>query len=144
MAPLLTLLLPLAGKIFDKVLPDETAREAAKLELLAMQGSQEMDLLQVQMSAIVAEAKSQDPWTSRARPAFLYVVYLYILFGIPMGVLFTFNPEAATALSGGARAWLTSIPEEMWWLFGTGYLGYVGARTVDKGREAARSSKAGL
>jgi len=32
-------------------------------------------------------------------------------------------------------AWLSvlgAIPENLWWLFGAGYLGYTGARSFDK------------
>ena len=51
---------PLAGLI-DKVIPDPRARDAAKLELLKLQGSQELEQLRAQLSAIVAEAQSPDP-----------------------------------------------------------------------------------
>jgi hypothetical protein len=27
---------------------------------------------------------------------------------------------------------LMAIPESLWWLFGAGYLGYTGARSLDK------------
>ena len=65
---------PLAA-IIDKVIPDKDAREKAKLELIRLQGSQELETMQARLSAIVAEANSADPWTSRARPSFLYVMY---------------------------------------------------------------------
>ena len=32
---------------------------------------------------------------------------------------------------------LAAIPEELWWLFGTGYLGYTGARSFDKRRKGS-------
>ncbi len=78
------------------------------------------------------EAKSADPWTSRARPSFLYVVYTFILAAIPMGFLFAFEPETAEAVTEGVRLWLAAIPGEMWALFGAGYLGYSGMRSYDK------------
>ena len=84
------------------------------------------------MSAILAEANSDDPWTSRARPSFLYVVYLMILASIPMGFLTAFNPEVALAVTNGMKDWLAAIPESMWTLFGAGYLGYTGAREFGK------------
>jgi hypothetical protein len=84
------------------------------------------------MSAIIAEAQSQDPYTSRARPSFLYVMYALILAAIPMGVLHAYNPELAVSIATGLKAWLEALPEELWWLFGAGYLGYTGARTIDK------------
>ena len=69
---------PIAGLI-DKIIPDPKARDAAKLELVKLQGSQDMDKLHTQLSAVIAEAQSPDPWTSRARPSFLYVMYALLL-----------------------------------------------------------------
>ena len=60
------LISPIAGLI-DKIIPDPKARDAAKLELLKLEGSQELDTVRTQLTAIVAEANSTDPWTSRAR-----------------------------------------------------------------------------
>ncbi|MGE3747914.1 MAG: 3TM-type holin, partial [Sphingomonadaceae bacterium] len=59
------------AKLIDKLIPDENARDKAKLELIRLQGSQDMEVLRTQLSAILAEAQSSDPWTSRARPSFL-------------------------------------------------------------------------
>jgi hypothetical protein len=129
-------LMPLLGKVIDSVLPDEKAREKAKLALVQQQDGQEIQLLSVQMSAIVAEAKSSDPYTSRARPSFLYVVYIYVLAAIPMGVVFAVSPETAANVTTGVSSWLESIPDSMWQLFGVGYLGYTAARSVDKSRIA--------
>lgn len=78
MALLDTIIGPVAGLI-DKIIPDPKAREAAKLELLRLEGSQELDRLKTQMAAVLAEAESPDPWTSRARPSFLYVMYVLLL-----------------------------------------------------------------
>ena len=97
-----------------------------------MQQAGELKELETRMSAILAEAKSADPWTSRARPSFLYVVYVVILAAIPMGIPHAFNPDLAVGIAQGFQAWLHAIPEDLWWLFGAGYLGYTGARTFDK------------
>ncbi|MCB2061647.1 MAG: holin family protein, partial [Novosphingobium sp.] len=102
------------------------------LELLKLQGTQEMELLQTQLSAIVAEANSADPWTSRARPSFLYVMYALILWSLPMGALSVLDPDAASAISLGMRAYLNALPEPLYVLFGTGYLGYTAARQWGK------------
>ena len=118
--------------IIDKVVPDRAARDKAKLELLTLQGSQEMQALETQISAIIAEARSEDPWTSRARPSFLYVVYIMILWAIPMGLLSAVRPEAAAAVSMGTTSYLNAIPEPLYMLFGTGYLGYTAARQWGK------------
>ena len=87
--------------IIDKVIPDKDARARAKLELLALEGTQELKQIEARLSAIVAEAQSADPWTSRARPSFLYVMYALILFSMPMGVLAAFDPITARAIGEG-------------------------------------------
>ncbi len=118
--------------IIDKIIPDPKARDAAKLELIKLQGSQEMQLLHSQLSAIVAEANSRDPWTSRARPSFLYVMYVMILFALPMGLIAAFRPDTASAIASGMNAYLNGLPEPLYVLFGTGYLGYTAARQWGK------------
>lgn len=128
-----TILGPLTA-IIDKVIPDPKARDAAKLELLRLQGSQELDLLKTQLSAIVAEADSSDPWTSRARPSFLYVMYAMILLSVPMGVIAAFRPATAIAIGQGMTTYLNGLPEPLYALFGTGYLGYTAARQWGKTR----------
>jgi hypothetical protein len=47
-------------------------------------------------------------------------------------VLFAFKPDVALQVANGVKAWLNAIPEEMWWLFGAGYLGYTGTRGFEK------------
>lgn len=122
----------LGGKIIDKLFPDKTEAEKLKLELLRQQQAGEFKDLEMRFSAIVAEAQSQDPWTSRARPSFMYVMYALLLASLPMGVLFAFQPDTAQAVTDGVGRWLNALPEELWWLFGAGYLGYSGARTFEK------------
>lgn len=118
--------------IIDKVIPDKAARERARLELFELQGTQEMAMLQTRISAVLAEAGSQDPWTSRARPSFLYVMYVMILWAVPMGIIAAFRPEAAIAIASGMNAYLNGLPEPLYALFGTGYLGYTVARQWGK------------
>jgi hypothetical protein len=125
-----------AARMLDRLIPDEKAREAAKLALRSEEGRQALAEVQTQLSAILAEANSADPWTSRARPAFLYVVYILLLGALPMGVLSAFNPEAAKAIAQGFGAWLNAIPEPIVTLFSIGYLGYTGARSLDKWKGA--------
>ena len=120
------------AKLLDKIIPDPEARDRAKLELLKLEGDQEMQAIGVQMQAIVAEAQSADPWTSRARPSFLYVMYTLILWAIPMGLIAAADPRLALGIGNGMTAYLRGIPEELYALFGTGYLGYTAARTWGK------------
>jgi hypothetical protein len=120
------------SSIIDKVIPDKAARERAKLELIALEGTQEMRMIEAQLQAIVAEAQSNDPWTSRARPSFLYVMYSIILFALPMGVLSAFSPQMAEEIAAGINTYLNGLPEPLYALFGTGYLGYTAARQWGK------------
>lgn len=122
----------IGGKIIDKLFPDPEQKAKAQLELLAMQQSGELEGVKVQLSAIIAEAQSADPWTSRARPSFLYVVYILLLSAIPMGVLTVFNPGAALDLTTGFKAWLGAIPDSILTLFGTVMTGYVLGRSWEK------------
>jgi hypothetical protein len=122
---------PLAS-IIDKIIPDKAARERAKLELIRLEGTHELETVKAQLSAIVAEADSADPWTSRARPSFLYVMYLILLWALPMGVIAAFRPEAARDIAAGMNAYLNGLPEPLYALFGTGYLGYTAARQWGK------------
>ena len=120
------------SRLLDKIIPDPEARDRAKLELVKLQGDQEMAAIGAQMQAIVAEAQSSDPWTSRARPSFLYVMYALILWAIPMGLIAGANPQMALGIGNGMTAYLRGLPEELYALFGTGYLGYTAARTWGK------------
>ena len=122
----------IGGKLIDKLFPDPEQQAKAKLELLQMQQNGELEQVKAQLSAIIAEAQSADPWTSRARPSFLYVVYILLLWSLPMGVLFVFNPDAATRFTDGFKSWMGALPEPVLTLFGTVMLGYVVGRSYEK------------
>ncbi|MEO0690228.1 MAG: holin family protein [Pseudomonadota bacterium] len=131
MAILETLIGPITS-IIDKIIPDKEARDKAKLELIKLEGTQEMRLIEARLQAIVAEAQSKDPWTSRARPSFLYIMYIMVLWALPMGVLAAFDPDAARDIAQGMNSYLNGLPEPLYALFGTGYLGYTAARQWGK------------
>ena len=131
MAVLESLIGPIASLI-DKLIPDKEARARAKLELRRLEGTQELETVKARLSAVLAEAESPDPWTSRARPAFLYVIYTLILWALPMGVLAAFSPGTAKDIADGMNAYLSGLPEPLYALFGTGYLGYTAARQWGK------------
>lgn len=124
---------PIASML-DRIIPDPKVRDAAKLELLKLQGDQSLDQVRAQLAALVAEAQSADPWTSRARPGFLYVMYALLLWAIPMGLIAAAEPGMAKDIAAGMTAYLNGIPEPLYALFGTGYLGYTVARSWGKAR----------
>ena len=67
MALLESLIGPISS-IIDKIIPDKEARAKAKLELIRLEGTQELKSIEARLSAIVAEANSRDPWTSKHEP----------------------------------------------------------------------------
>lgn len=116
----------------NKFIADPEAKAKAKLAMLEAHQNGEMKELELSMSAIVSESQSKDKWTSRARPSFMYVMYILLLSALPMGLFFMFDAANAQLMVEGFKMWLGAIPEQMWALFGVGYLGYTGARSFDK------------
>lgn len=125
-------LIDLGHGIIDKIWPDPIEAAKAKLALAQADRAGDLDEMKQSMSVMLAEANSADPWTSRARPSFLYVVYVMLLMGIPMGFVSAYSVETATAIAGGFKAWLTAIPSELYILFGTVMTGYGVQRTWEK------------
>lgn len=72
-------LLEASSRLIDRRVPDPAERDRAKLALLQTEGQLALQEMQTSLSAILAEANSQVPWISRARPTFLYVIYGVIL-----------------------------------------------------------------
>lgn len=125
--------LGIGSKIIDRFWPDAEEADKRKAKFAMMAQSGELKELEIGVSAILAEAKSADKWTSRARPSFLYLFYLVIVFLVvifPMiGIWF---PSEMIRFYENVSAGFNAIPEPMWWTFSAGYLGYVGARGYDK------------
>ena len=128
-------ILGVGEKLIDRWVPDPKQKHAAKMQVMEMAQRGEFREIEIRMSAILAEANSDDPWTSRARPSFLYVCYLLILAAIPMGVISAISPETGLAIAAGFKAWLEAIPSDLYTLMTVGYLGYNGARSFDKTRK---------
>lgn len=129
-------ILEIGKSLIDRLFPDKVQQSAerakAELELIALTQANELKGVEIQLSAIIAEANSADPWTSRARPSFMYVVYILLLSSIPMGLFSVFNPQAAATFTLGFKAWFEAIPQDIIQLFGVVMLGYTGARTWEK------------
>lgn len=128
-------LLPLAETLIDKFVQDPEQNQKAKQSMRTA----DLNELQTVMQPALEEAKSSDPWTSRARPSFMYVMYIYMLLAPLFGLGFWVDPVAAEAVIQGMQMFLAAIPTEMWVLFGTGYLGY-GAYRMKEKREMMKTS----
>lgn len=81
---------------------------------------------------------SDDEWTARARPTFLYVMYALLLWSVPMGLIGGVRPAMAMGIIAAMRAYFAALPEPLYALFGTGYLGYTAARAWGKARGVER------
>jgi len=126
-------ILELGREVLNRAIPDPAVRAQAELELLKLQQEGDLRDLDVRMRAIVEEAKSADPWTSRARPSFLYVFYTVILgMSVLAPLMGVFYPDSMDLFFANVGKGFAAIPEELWWTFTVGYLGYAGARSYDK------------
>lgn len=133
MGPMVLPLVEIGAKLIDKLIPDKEAAAKAKLDLLTQQQAGDLRELEISMSAILAEANSGDPWTSRSRPAFLWVFYaLLVCLVIVAPFVGVFAPAGMAQFYVNVSAGFKAMPDELWWTFTTGYLGYTAARQYGK------------
>lgn len=128
----------LVDDAINKIWPDPAQKATADAITIKATADAAISQMAQSMSVMLEEAKSADPWTSRARPSFMYVMYVLILFAIPMGIVSAFRPDIAVAVAQGMQAWLSAIPDGLWATFGTGYAGYALARSWEKGKGIAK------
>lgn len=102
----------------------DAAIEQNKFELAKLDADMESKLADIQGQNIRADAQSGDKFTSRARPAFLWMMTIGI------GVAIIIFPIVNLIRSG--QALVLVIPDGYLQLFGVGFLGYTGARSADK------------
>lgn len=113
------------------------ATKAAELALKAQE--LEANIEQAKLSIAVAEASSQDKWTSRARPSFMYVFYFILIALVFMAPLVgVFFPGQMDQFYRNVAAGFAAVPEAMWWTFTAGYLGYTGVRSYEKTKNVGK------
>jgi hypothetical protein len=138
MSILLPEIISAASTLLDRIIPNPEAKAAAKLALAQAEGQQALSEMQASLGAIIAEANSLDKWTSRARPTFMYVIYVVILMCMLGAIVGVWWPDQVFQSSKNLSELLGAIPNSLWELFGAGYLGYTGARSFDKWKSGAR------
>lgn len=126
----------LAKDLREAITGDISAEKKAEIALKAQ--AMEAEIEKAKLQVMISEASSSDPWTSRARPAFMYVVYIMLLAAIPMGIVYAISPTTSQNIVVGFGAWLKAIPPDLYALFGAGYLGYGAFRTYDKSKGVAK------
>ncbi len=136
--------LSVAFDLIDNLFTSDDERLAAKHKILTEKNQHSLKVINIKMSAIVEEAKSKDKWTSRARPAFLYVMYFVIMSCFFGGILGIWWPTQVFQAADNIERLLAAIPEALWYLFGSGYLGYCGVRTYDKNKDKLKTAVKGM
>jgi hypothetical protein len=106
---------------------DQNAFELQKMQLEMEQHLADLQAKETEAASanIQAEAKSGDKFVSRSRPTFLYIMYAVITFNFIILPVIEMIRGATTLVP-------LNIPSEAYWLFGSGYLGYAGFRSLDK------------
>lgn len=120
------------GGVADDLFTSDEERGELALRRENQRLQHQVAIMQASLSAIIAEAGSTDKLTSRARPMFLYVMYtlfLLIMLGAIVGIWY---PDEMRQASENLSLLFNALPDELYALFGAGYLGYTGARTYDK------------
>lgn len=125
------------GTLAKDIRQSITGEMSSEQQIILKQKVMELEIEagKAQSAMIVAEASSADPWTSRARPSFLYVFYFILLsMGIFVPIIGVGYPEFSTQFYINVAAGFKAIPDALYTLFGAGYLGYIGARSYDKSK----------
>ena len=128
----------LARDIREAIVGKEITPE---LQVQLQQKAMDLELATVnaQMEMITAEAKSSDPWTSRARPMFMYIFYsILVVCGIVAPLVGIFFPAEMGLFFSNMALGFKAIPADLYALFGAGYLGYTGFRTFEKVKGATK------
>lgn len=127
--------LEIAGKIIDRVWPDKTAQDEAKLEMLKLQIANEFQLQAAQIQVNTAEAASGSMFVAGWRPAIGWIcsfalAYQYILRPLVSWVLMLHGSELQTI------APMPGLDDNLWELM-LGMLGIGGLRTFEKIKKVA-------
>ena len=62
------------------------------------------------------------------------MIYVMLLWSIPTGLIAAVAPDKTANIALGMNTYLNGLPEPLYALFGTGYLGYTAARQWGKSR----------
>jgi hypothetical protein len=124
MIGLISSLLPVVGKVLDRVLPDTVEKDKVRAELQASLMEHSASIEKAAASVVIAEAKGES-WIQRSwRPiTMLSFVVIIVNNYIIVPWLKTF----------GLPAVHLEIPPDMWTLLSLGLSGYIVSRGAEKG-----------
>ena len=121
--PIIGGVLDVGMKLVERIFPDPAERDRAKIELLAMQQTGELNELQTRMQGIVAEAQSESWLTRSWRP----ITMLCFLFLIMNNLVLT-----PWLIAAGVAMPQVILPSDVWTLLSIGIGGYVLGRSGER------------
>lgn len=133
--------LPLIGQVLDKILPDQGAKEEAKLKVMELVQSGELTVLAAekeiglaQIGVNTEDAKSQDKFQRRWRPAAGWVCVVGLLYTFLIQPLLPWTMSVVMLLVGSPMALPTLPPIDIEYLMALlgGLLGLGGFRTFER------------
>lgn len=134
MIPLIGALLPIVGKVLDRVIPDVAEREKAKMELQIKLAEQEGELIKALIQSDVAqaeinkvEAQSDNPVKSLWRPAVGWICVSGLAWTVFLPVISWFIQLFGTQVPP-----LPSLGGDVLMTLTFGMLGLGGMRTYEK------------
>jgi len=130
-----SILLGLGSKVIDRLWPDETQRDIAKLELLKMQQSGELaqlaaetELAKAQIGVNTEDAKSGSVFVSGARPFILWGCGFAMIYAAMIEPMMRFVAVVVFGYIGAFPVLDTTLTTQVL----LGLLGLAGMRSVDK------------
>jgi hypothetical protein len=129
----------MAGKIFDRVIPDKAAADKAKLEFAAVAQSQEFQTQLAQIAVNAEEAKSPSVFVSGWRPFVGWVcgvAFAYVAVLEPIG-------RFVAVVAFGYKSPFPVIDTMLTLQVLGGLLGLAGMRSYEKKQGVARSQMGG-
>lgn len=122
MIGILSAVLPIVGRVLDRVIPDSEARAKAELEIQTGLLNAESEIIKA--AALVVRSEASGNWLQRSwRPM------LMILFGLIIANNYVIVPYV---LAFGMFVPSLDIPPGMWALLNVGVGGYVVGRSAEK------------
>jgi len=82
------------------------------------------------------ESRSDDPWVRRARPTFLWLIYLVLIWNFVVLGTYQFVKTGVPLTQPPVN-----FPTELYYLFGSAFLGYTGFRSWDKRNTSGEKDK---
>jgi hypothetical protein len=123
MLAIISALLPLITKVFEKAIADPAERARAQEEVTKVLLENQAAIFEGMKAVMVADAQSDSPLTRNARPIVVY-------WSLSVITLIVF--AAAVGLAAPILDALTAVPDKLWDLMTYGIGAYVLGRSAEK------------